>query len=363
MDRKQRMKNAALRMNKMAGYKVAYNLDVDENPASVKQWIPTGSRWLDSIIARGMYSGIPTGKIVELAGLPSTGKSYMAMQIAINALRMDIDVVYFDEEAALDQEFIEKMGVPKEDILVVQAGSVEMVLEFIERWLSENDHPTLFIWDSLAMTACASEIEGDFNPNSQIGVRPRVLSRGLKKLVVPLAKNNSTLLICNQLYTNISTNRYEMLSEPYVSPGGKAIKHAYSLSIWLKEHKSKKFFVEDNEGSIVGSQVSAQIKKSRFGSYNRECEFKILWAGKDISIQDEESWIEVIKKSDQVTTGAWWTMKFKDGTEKKFRSADWMKELEDLRFKDRVIELMDDVLIHNFKNECVLHQEEEQEEV
>ena len=81
-----------------------------DNPTDVTEWIPTGSRWLDSMICRGQLAGIPTGKIVEIAGLEGSGKSYMAAQIAANAQKMGIDVVYFDAEAAISSEFLESAG-------------------------------------------------------------------------------------------------------------------------------------------------------------------------------------------------------------------------------------------------------------
>ena len=96
-------------INKKAGHEVAHSLSED-NPTQVKEWIPTGSRWLDSIICKGNLAGIPVGKIVEIAGLEATGKSYMATQIASNAQKMGIDVVYFDSESAIDPSFLERVG-------------------------------------------------------------------------------------------------------------------------------------------------------------------------------------------------------------------------------------------------------------
>ena len=94
-------------VNKKAGTEIAYSL-AGENPTDVRKWIPTGSRWLDSIICKGKLGGIPMGKVVEIAGQESTGKSYMAAQIAANAQKMGIDVVYFDSESAIDSVFLER---------------------------------------------------------------------------------------------------------------------------------------------------------------------------------------------------------------------------------------------------------------
>ena len=82
-------------LNKTAGQQISHNLNKD-NPTNVTEWIPTGSRWLDSIVCRGKLAGIPVGKVTDIAGLESTGKSYMAAQVAANAQKMGIQVVYFD---------------------------------------------------------------------------------------------------------------------------------------------------------------------------------------------------------------------------------------------------------------------------
>lgn len=108
-------------VNKKAGVTVAHDL-TGENPTEVKEWIPTGSRWLDSIISKGKVSGIPVGKVTEIAGLESTGKSYMAVQIAANAQKMGMMVVYFDSESAIDPSFIERAGCDLERLMYVQAS-------------------------------------------------------------------------------------------------------------------------------------------------------------------------------------------------------------------------------------------------
>jgi len=94
-------------VNKKAGRNVAHDL-TGENPTEVKEWIPTGSRWLDSIVCKGRVAGIPVGKVTEIAGLESTGKSYMAAQVAANAQKTGKLVVYFDSESAIDPDFLSR---------------------------------------------------------------------------------------------------------------------------------------------------------------------------------------------------------------------------------------------------------------
>ena len=334
-------------LNKKAGMNVAHNLNED-SPTIVKDWIPTGSRWLDSITCRGKLAGIPVGKIVEIAGLESTGKSYMAAQIAANAQKKGIDVIYFDSESAIDPGFLEKTGCNVENIIYVQASSVEYVLGAIEELLGNNENRMLFIWDSLALTPSVSDIEGDFNPQSSMAVKPRILSKGMSKLTVPIANSQSTLLVLNQLKTNITSNIAEALTTPYFTPGGKAMIYAYSLRVWLTGRKAKNSFIYDDKGFRIGSEVKVKLEKSRFGTQGRNCNFKILW-GDEVGVQDEESWLEAIKGSESLKqSGAWFELCYDDGTSEKFQAAKWVEKLQDEKFRNRALEVMDEEIIRKF---------------
>ena len=334
-------------INKKAGVNLAHDL-TGENPTEVTQWIPTGSRWLDSMICRGKLAGVPVGKITELAGLESAGKSYMAAQVAANAHKMDIDVVYFDSESAIDPAFLEKAGCDLGRLLYVQAQSVEFVLETIEELLGSNEGQMLFIWDSLALTPAISDIEGDFNPQSSMAVKARVLAKGMSKLTVPIANSKSTFVVLNQLKTNITRSPSEAMTTPYVTPGGKAMHYAYSLRIWLTGRKAKASFIIDEHGYRVGSEVKCTLKKSRFGTQGRQCSFKILWGG-EIGVQDQESWFDAIKGSKSLqSSGAWYTLTHSDGTEEKFQPSKWSEKLKSEKFKERVLQLIDEEVILKF---------------
>jgi len=338
-------------LNKKAGTNVAYNLGMDENPTEVKEWIPTGSRWLDSIICRGQLGGIPMGKITEIAGLEGTGKSFMAAQIAGNAQKMGINVFYFDSESAVDPTFWVKAGCEVDDMLYIQASSVEQVMEFIEEILGVSER-SLFIWDSLAMTPCNSDIEGDFNPNSSMAVKARLLSKAFQKLTVPLANANSAFLVLNQLKTNIPQGpnaRIEIMTTPYVTPGGKALNYSASLRIWLTGRKAKASFVYDDTKEVIGSEVKATLQKSRFGTLKRTSIFKILWGNK-VGIQDEESWLEAIKGSDRLqNAGSWYTIKTDEGKEFKFQPSKWDSMIkENDEFRAYILKIMDEELINKF---------------
>jgi recombination protein RecA len=334
-------------INKKAGVVVAHNLK-DENPTEVIEWIPTGSRWLDSIICRGQVAGIPVGKVTEIAGLEATGKSYMAAKIAANAQKMGITVIYFDSESAIDPAFLENAGCNVEDLIYIQAQSVEMLLESIEEFLKTGEK-FLFIWDSLALTPAIGDVEGDFNPLSSMALKARILAKAMSKITIPIANSKSTFLVLNQLKTNITRNPNMALVEPYVTPGGKAMIYAYSLRVWLTGRKSKASFITDDNGFRIGSEVKATLKKSRFGSQGRQATFKILW-GDEVRILDEESWLEAIKASEYITIkGSWYSLDMGDGEVVRFQPGRWMEKIKDPAFKSRVLEVMEEHVIQNFK--------------
>ena len=217
-------------INKRTGLNVAHDLS-QGSPTIVKEWIPTGSRWLDSITCRGKRAGIPVGKITEIAGLSASGKSFMAALISANAQKMGHTVVYFDAESALDDTFLAKAGCDVKNMIYVQAISVEKVLGEIENLMDEYpDTQFLFIWDSIAATASEKDIEGDFNPQSSMAVKPRIFSKAFPKLTIPLANNQCTLVLINQLKTNITSNVAEAMTTPWIAPGGKAIEYFCSLT-------------------------------------------------------------------------------------------------------------------------------------
>ena len=339
-------------VNKKAGRTVAHDLTGD-NPTQVKEWIPTGSRWLDSIICKGQSAGIPVGKVTEIAGLEATGKSYMAAQIAANAQKQGKLVVYFDSESAIDPSFLERSGCDLERLIYVQASSVEFVLETIEEILGAADDQVVFIWDSLAFTPSVSDVEGDFNPQSSMAVKARILAKGMSKLVIPLADKQATFIVLNQLKTNIPqgpTARIIAMTTPYTTPGGKAMHYAYSLRIWLTGRKAKSAFIEDEKGFRIGSEVKVKLEKSRFGTQGRSCAFRILWGTEEIGIRCDESLFDAIKGSQYLTSaGSWYSLEMADGSIKKFQPSKWNKFMsEDPDFKQRVYQIVDEEIVMKF---------------
>jgi len=336
-------------INKRAGVEVSFDL-LEQNPSEVVEWIPTGSDVLDSIICRGKKAGIPVGRITELAGVEASGKSYFAAQIAAKAQKMGMTVVYFDSESALDPAFLSKAGCNVGEIIYTQAMNIEFVLETIEQLLGEGER-FLFILDSFAFTPSLADLEGDFNPQSSMAVKPRIMAKGLAKLIQPIANKKSSFLVLNQLKQNIvmgPTAHVEMMVNPYITPGGKALSYSYSLRIWLTPKKSKASFVVSPTGFRIGSETKCVLKKSRFGTEGRECSLKLLWGGEKIEVSDHEAWLDILSKSDRATSGAWWKITLLDGTTKQFRSAEFSNELQNQDFRNAVLSIVEEELITKF---------------
>lgn len=350
-DRFQKMRDA---INKAAGKEISYNLN-EKNPTKVVKWISTGSRWLDSIICskdqlpEDGLGGLPVGRIVELAGLESSGKTYMAAQIAVRAQKMGFDIIWSDGEFQLSPDFFEKMGMDLNAFIFNVGWTLEDIFENIEFLLGFDRVPKLFIIDSVAATPTRRAIDGGFDPLSQIADKARVLSLALQKLTTPLGDHGSILLALNQLKTFIPVNpadRTKAMIHPYVTQGGKSFKYHSSLIIYLTKREGKDHFIYDDAKEKIGSHVRARVEKSRFGTEGREAEFKILWRGNEIKVCDEESWLEAIKKSPRVTPGSWWSIDAGEGKEPvKFQSSKWLEKLQEPEFKALISEILDEVLI------------------
>ena len=330
----------------------------EENPTDVKEWIPTGATWLDGIIAKGRMGGIPVGKIIEIAGIQATGKSYLAAQIAGNAQKQGIIPVYFDAESAINSDFLTKAGCDLENLIYIQPPDLESVFETMETLMGSSEQRFLFIIDSLAATPTKVDTEGTFNPNERIGVKAALLAKAFQKVTTPLAQHRSTLIILNQLKVNIKATseapmggKYLTDSQKYGTPGGSSPDFFTSVRIWLTKSFAKDSMVYDDKGYQIGSHVRARIEKSRFGTQNRIAEFKILW-GDQVGVMNEESILEAIKgKTEHLETGTWNKLTYADGTVEKWQGleegfVELMKSNE--KFKTRIMEIFEYEVIQKF---------------
>jgi len=218
-------------LNKEFSQRVAYNLSVDEAPTIVKRWVSTGCVQLDYIIANKKGGGLPEGRIIEIFGPPSNGKSHIALQVCKSTQKMGGIVVYIDTENATSIENLASMGIDvSKRFVYVESSCTEEVFSIIESTVIKakqlkKDVPITVVWDSIAATSPKAEIEGDYDQQT-IGLQARVLSKGFRKITGVIGDNNVTLLCLNQTRLKIGV----MHGDPTcVDPYKTKIKIRYEL--------------------------------------------------------------------------------------------------------------------------------------
>ncbi|MCH5192476.1 MAG: recombinase RecA [Oscillospiraceae bacterium] len=292
---KQYGKGAVMKLGQAADY----NVDA----------IPTGSMTLDMALGIG---GVPRGRIVEIFGPESSGKTTVALQIVAEAQKMGGEVAFVDVEHALDPAYARALGVDIDNMLVSQPDSGEQALEIAEA-LVRSGALDVIVLDSVAAMVTKAEIDGDMG-DTHVGQLARLMSQAMRKLTSVISKSNCVAIFINQIREKIGV----IYGNPETTPGGRALKFYSSVRIDVRKGEAIK-----NGSEIIGNRTKCKVVKNKVSPPFKEAEFDLLF-GQGVSrtgeVVDIAVDLDIIHKS-----GAWFSYNGDKIGQGRENTKEWLK--------------------------------------
>ena len=299
--------------------KVAYFLDgSDQTPTDVDDFISTGSDMLDLAISNRPNGGIAVGRITEINGLESSGKSLLGAHLLAETQKKGGIAVYIDTETSVSQEFLEVIGVDFSKMLYLHLETVEDIFEAIDEIVtkvreSDKDRLVTILVDSLAAASTKVEMEADFEKDGWATAKAIIISKAMRKITQMIGRQKVALVFTNQLRQKLGV----MFGDPWTTSGGKALPFHSSTRIRLKNMGQ----IKDSKKNVLGMKCRAQIVKNRLGPPLRHADYDMYF---DRGIDNYGAWLTVLKEHKLIKSGgAWYTLTDQHGEDHKFMSKDW----------------------------------------
>ncbi len=333
-ERQKALKNAIAQIEKQYGAGAVMRLG--QNTVQNVQSISTGSLTLDMALGIG---GVPRGRIIEIYGPESSGKTTVALQIIAEAQKLGGEAAFVDVEHALDPVYAAALGVKTDDLLVSQPDSGEQALEIAEALVRSGAIDVIVI-DSVAAMTTRAEIEGEMG-DSHVGMLARLMSQAMRKLTPVIAKSNCVAIFINQVREKIGV----MYGNPETTTGGRALKFYASVRMEVRKGEAIKDGAE-----IIGNRTRVKIVKNKVAPPFKECEFDMMY-GHGISrigeVLDLAVDLDIIHKS-----GSW----FSYGERKLGQGRDAVKALLETEpdfakeVEQKILEQKDSIVLASKKN-------------
>ena len=328
------------------GSKVAYFLDEQEDPSMVSDWISTGSTLLDLAISNRKNGGLPCGRLMEISGNESAGKSLMCAHILANTQKKNGLGIMIDSEAAAAPEFWTSIGVNIENLVYCHLVTVEEIFSKIEQAIGvarKNfpDRLITIVVDSIAQASCEKEMEEDHSVLGYNTAKSIIISKACRKIVGLIGKQRILLVFTNQLRMNMNAMAF---GDKYTTSGGKALGYASSVRIRLNNIGS----IKNSEKEVIGNTCKAVVTKNRMGPPKRSATFSIYF---DSGIQDLSSWLDFLKEKNIISGNkAGYLFKLSSG-EIKLSSSEFVKKInEDSLFKGEIYDIICDKQIMEYRD-------------
>ena len=263
----------------------------EDHVPTIENSVSTGCLSLDVALGVG---GVPRGRIIEVYGPESSGKTTLALHIVAEAQKAGGYAAYIDAEHAVDPEYSNNLGVDTEELLISQPDTGEQALEICET-LVRSGAVDVIVIDSVAALVPRAELEGDMG-DTHVGLQARLMSQALRKLTGTVSRSNTTVIFINQIREKIGV----MFGNPETTPGGRALKFYSSIRMEIRRITSLK-----DGGEMVGSRVRVKVVKNKVAPPFKQTEFDIMY-GQGISYEGDV--LDLAVSGDIVEkTGAWYS--------------------------------------------------------